>query len=175
MPHSVADTRIFIALGSNLGDRAAALRAAVRALAALPATELLGVGGVYESAAVGGPAGQGAYLNTVVALRTRLTPRALLAACQAIEADAGRVRRERNEARPLDVDVLLVGGHAFATADYTVPHPRMAERWFVLQPLADLAPDLRPPGWERAVGERLAALEQEAPGLIGKEAPLVLR
>ena len=131
--------RAFLALGSNLGDRWAHLRAAV---AGLPAAEVAAVSPVYETEPVGGPGGQGAYLNAVVELRTARSPRALLELGQALEQGAGRVRAERWGPRPLDVDVLLVGDLSVDEPDLVVPHPRMWERAFVLVPLHDLAPDV---------------------------------
>lgn len=129
--------RAFVALGSNLGDRRANLRQAV---ASLP--DVVAVSPVYETDPVGGPEGQGAYLNLVVELDTALTPRGLLEVAQQAEAAARRVRTERWGPRTLDVDVLLVGDLVIDEPDLQVPHPRMWERAFVLVPLADLAPDL---------------------------------
>lgn len=129
--------RAFLALGSNLGDRRSYLRAGV---ARIP--DVVAVSQVYETDPVGGPLGQGAYLNCVVELRTKLTPRELLGIAQAAEAEANRVRIERWGPRTLDVDVLLVGDEVVDEPDLTVPHPRMWERGFVLVPLADLAPEL---------------------------------
>jgi 2-amino-4-hydroxy-6-hydroxymethyldihydropteridine diphosphokinase len=129
--------RAFLALGSNLGDRRAHLTAAV---ARLP--DIVAVSQLYETDPVGGPPGQGAYLNCVVELRTTRTPRELLAEAQAAEAAARRVRVERWGPRTLDVDVLLVGEEKVDEPDLVVPHPRMWERGFVLVPLADLAPEL---------------------------------
>ena len=129
--------RAFLALGSNLGDRRAHLAAAV---ARIP--DVVAVSQLYETDPVGGPPGQGAYLNCVVELRTTRTPRELLAEAQAAEAAARRVRVERWGPRTLDVDVLLVGEEKVEEPDLVVPHPRMWERGFVLVPLADLAPEL---------------------------------
>ncbi len=126
--------RAYLGLGSNLGDRRAALRTAV---AALP--DVVAVSPVYETEPVGGPAGQSPYLNLVVGLETDLTPRELLELAHALEAAAGRVRTERNGPRTLDVDVLLVGHLTVDEPDLVVPHPRMWQRRFVLVPLADLA------------------------------------
>jgi 2-amino-4-hydroxy-6-hydroxymethyldihydropteridine diphosphokinase len=132
-------TRAFLALGSNLGDRWAYLRQAV---AAMP--DLVAVSPVYETAPVGGPEGQGAFLNCVVELDTDRTPHELLDLCRQLEAAAGRVRTERWGPRTLDADVLLVGDETVDEPDLTVPHPRMWERSFVLVPLHELAPDLVP-------------------------------
>jgi 2-amino-4-hydroxy-6-hydroxymethyldihydropteridine diphosphokinase len=126
--------RAYLGLGSNLGDRRARLRQAV---AALP--DVVAVSPVYETEPVGGPAGQGPYLNMVVALETQLSPRQLLDLAHRLENDAGRVRTERHGPRTLDVDVLVVGGLCVDEPDLVVPHPRMWERRFVLVPLADLA------------------------------------
>jgi 2-amino-4-hydroxy-6-hydroxymethyldihydropteridine diphosphokinase len=132
-------TRAFLALGSNLGEREALLRQAV---ASMP--DLVAVSPVYETDPVGGPE-QGSYLNAVVELDTERSPRDLLALCQALEAEADRVRIERWGPRTLDVDVLLVGDLIVDEPDLQVPHPRMWDRRFVLAPLADLAPDLVSP------------------------------
>ncbi len=143
--------RAFLALGSNLGDREAHLRGAVASLRALE--RVVGVSPVYETAPEGGPRSQGPYLNAVVELDTDRSPRELLALCARLESGAGRVRTERWGPRTLDVDVLLVGDEVVDEPDLTVPHPRMWERRFVLAPLADLAPELVPAGWEDLPGE----------------------
>jgi 2-amino-4-hydroxy-6-hydroxymethyldihydropteridine diphosphokinase len=132
--------RAFIGLGSNLGDRRALLRHAVEQLGA--AGDLVGVSPLYETEPVGGPEAQGAYLNLVVELSTGDTPRELLERCRALEAAAGRVRTVRWGPRTLDADVLWVEGWQVDEEDLVVPHPRLWERRFVVQPLADLAPDL---------------------------------
>ena len=131
-------TRAWIGLGANLGERTAALRQAVQALAALPGTCVLRTSSLYRSAPVdaGGPD----YLNAVVEIATPLGPHELLAALQALEQAAGRERPYRNAPRTLDLDLLLYGTQHITTPDLTVPHPRMFERAFVLQPLAELAP-----------------------------------
>jgi 2-amino-4-hydroxy-6-hydroxymethyldihydropteridine diphosphokinase len=138
--------RAFLGLGSNLGDRRAYLRDAV---AALP--DVVAVSPVYETSPVGGPEGQGPYLNCVVELSTELGPRELLDLAHQVEAVAGRERKERWGPRTLDVDVLLVDDLTVDEPDLVVPHPRMFERRFVLAPLADLAPEVLPEGWEARV------------------------
>jgi 2-amino-4-hydroxy-6-hydroxymethyldihydropteridine diphosphokinase len=152
-------TRALLALGSNLGDRAAQLRAAVSAM-----PDVVDVSPVYETDPVGGPDGQRPYLNLVVRLETERTPRELLEVCHALEASARRVRRERWGPRTLDVDVLWVDGHTVADPDLVVPHPRMFERPFVLAPLSHLAPDLAPPGWEK----RFRTLDVHPAGELGE-------
>jgi 2-amino-4-hydroxy-6-hydroxymethyldihydropteridine diphosphokinase len=133
----VAPVRAFLGLGSNLGDRMALLQSAVRSIPGV-----VKVSPVYETAPVGGPAGQDPYLNVVVEVSTTLSPRQLLELARRLEADAGRVRTVKDGPRTLDVDVLLVGDLEVDEPDLKVPHPRMWERRFVLAPLADLAPDL---------------------------------
>lgn len=140
--------RAFLSLGSNLGDRWRYLQDAI---AALP--DVVAVSPVYETEPMGGPPGQGPFLNAVVELDTDLSPRELLEVAHGLEAAAGRRRVEHHGPRTLDVDVLLVGDLVVDEPDLVVPHPRMGERRFVLRPLADLAPDLVPEGAEeRAAG-----------------------
>lgn len=143
--------RAFLGLGSNLGDRWQFLREAV---AALP--DVVAVSSVYETSPVGGPEGQGPYLNVVVELATDLGPRELLGVAHRLEEAAGRERKERWGPRTLDVDVLLVDDLSVDEPDLVVPHPRMWERRFVLAPLADLAPDLLPENWEARVAGDVA-------------------
>jgi 2-amino-4-hydroxy-6-hydroxymethyldihydropteridine diphosphokinase len=128
----------YLSLGSNLGDRAAHLRAG---LAVVAASDPARCSPVYETAPVGGPP-QDPYLNVVVELATDATPRQLLERCRAAEAAEQRVRTVRFGPRTLDADVLLVGDLVLDEEDLVVPHPRMWQRRFVLQPLADLAPGL---------------------------------
>ena len=134
-------SRAYLALGSNLGDRAAHLQSAVDALGEADDVEVVALSRVYETDPVGGPA-QDAYLNAVVAIETALDPHELLRLAQRIELAARRVRAERWGPRTLDVDVLLYDDVRVADPDLTVPHPRMRERGFVLAPLRDVAPDL---------------------------------
>jgi len=135
--------RAFIALGSNLGDRRGYLRDAVAALGDVVATSR-----VYETDPVGGPGDQGPYLNMVVEVETPLDPFALLRRCQRIEAQAMRQRTVRWGPRTLDVDIVLYDGVEIDSPDLVLPHPRFAERRFVLAPLSELAPDRCPEGWE---------------------------
>ena len=134
--------RAFLGLGSNLGDRRAALRQAVARLR--EGGDVTAVSPLYETEPVGGPEDQGAFLNVVVELATADSPRQLLTRCRALEEAAHRVRTVRFGPRTLDADVLLVGDLVVDEPDLVVPHPRMWERRFVLAPLADLAPDLVP-------------------------------
>lgn len=129
----------FIGLGANLGDARAALRSAIQALARLPQTRIARISSLYASAPVdaGGPD----YLNAVAMLETALAPLALLRALQAIENAAGRERPYRNAPRTLDLDVLLYGTLQVGSPELTLPHPRMGQRAFVLQPLHEIAPE----------------------------------
>ena len=154
-------SRAYLALGSNLGDRAAHLQFAVDALAAADGVDLVAVSDVYETAPVGGPP-QDAFLNAVVAIETTLDPHALLALAQRVEREAHRVRVERWGPRTLDVDLLLVDDVLLNEPELTLPHPRMWERGFVLAPLRDVAPGLveAPGPWE---GVRKAAVSLQTP------------
>ncbi|MEG1769049.1 MAG: 2-amino-4-hydroxy-6-hydroxymethyldihydropteridine diphosphokinase [Comamonas sp.] len=146
------EVRAWVGLGANLGDRGAALARAVQALAAMPATRVANVSGLYASAPIdaGGPD----FLNAVVELRTGLAPLALLDALQAIELAAGRERPYRNAPRTLDLDLLIHGDEQLVSERLTLPHPRIGERAFVLLPLAELAP-------ERVTSAQLKAVEDQ--------------
>jgi 2-amino-4-hydroxy-6-hydroxymethyldihydropteridine diphosphokinase len=135
-------TRAYLGIGSNLGDRLAYLQLAVDELAGAEGVTVVGVSPVYETAPVGGPE-QPDYLNAVVAVDTTLAARELLHLAQGIEREAERVRTVRWGPRTLDVDVLLVGDDVIDDPDLVVPHPRLAERAFVVVPLADLDPAWR--------------------------------
>jgi 2-amino-4-hydroxy-6-hydroxymethyldihydropteridine diphosphokinase len=129
--------RAYVALGSNLGDRADHLRAARLALAALPTTTLIAVSEIEQTAPLAGMA-QPPYLNQMVLLETRLSPRELLDACHAIEQSRGRVRTELWGARTLDLDIVRYGGRRVNEPDLIIPHPELANRDFWLRELAEL-------------------------------------
>jgi len=143
-PHSTH--RAYIALGSNLGDRAAFLRMGVLGL-----DRVTKMSQVYETDPVGGPDDQGPYLNMVVEVETSLDPFALLRRCQRIEAEAMRQRIVRWGPRTLDVDIIKFDDVEMTSDELEVPHPRFAERRFVLEPLAEIAPDACPPGWDESL------------------------
>jgi 2-amino-4-hydroxy-6-hydroxymethyldihydropteridine diphosphokinase len=136
---TVSVRRAFVSLGSNLGDRGAALKGGRQALAALPGTRLAASSRVFETAPQEVEA-QPAFLNQVLCLETSLPPLELLAGAQAAEAAAGRRRGVRFGPRTLDVDILLVEGVQSDDPRLTLPHPRMWQRAFVLVPLAELWP-----------------------------------
>jgi 2-amino-4-hydroxy-6-hydroxymethyldihydropteridine diphosphokinase len=139
-------TTAWIGVGSNLDGPVDRVRAALDVLATIPETDRVAASPLYGSAPMG-PSDQPDYVNAVVCLRTRLDPHALLDALQRLEAEAGRERAgERWGPRVLDLDVLLFGDRRIDDARLRVPHPGIAERIFVLRPLADLAPDLDVPG-----------------------------
>lgn len=133
-------TPAYIALGSNLEDPARQLRQAVTAIGALPDSVIESISSVYDSAAVG-PGTQPNYLNAVLQLNTTLPPLDLLDALQDIELRQGRVRSERWGARTLDLDIVLYGDQQIDGERLIVPHPAMAQRNFVLQPLTEIAGD----------------------------------
>lgn len=132
-----APVHAYIALGSNLGDRASHLRTALAALATTPGLRLLRVSSFHETAPVGGPPGQGPYLNAAALLETTLSPRQLLERLLATELLAGRTRSIPNAPRTLDLDLLLYADLAISEPDLQVPHPRMWSRSFVVGPLSE--------------------------------------
>jgi len=149
---------VYLGLGSNLGDRRGNLDAALAALRANPAVRVLAVSPFIETAPVGGPPGQGPYLNGAAAVETDLAPADLLAALKRIERALGRREGPRWGPRPVDLDILLFGALVLDTADLTIPHPRLRERRFVLEPLAAIAPDARDPVTGLTVRELVAQL-----------------
>ena len=140
-----APHRAVLSVGSNLGDRLGTLQGCVQAIGGLAGTDVLAISPVYETAPVGGPA-QPDYLNAVLAVGTALSPRALLAATQGIEADFGRVRAERFGPRTLDIDIISYDGEVSDDPVLTLPHPRAHERAFVLAPWHDVDPEASLPG-----------------------------
>jgi 2-amino-4-hydroxy-6-hydroxymethyldihydropteridine diphosphokinase len=137
--------RVAFGLGSNLGDRLVALQRAVDVLSAEASHQVVGVSPVYETEPVGGPE-QGDFLNAVLVIDSLLSPSQLLALAQRCEEEAERVRNERWGPRTLDVDLLAVGDCRSDDPSLTLPHPRVAERAFVLKPWADVDPDFAPWG-----------------------------
>jgi 2-amino-4-hydroxy-6-hydroxymethyldihydropteridine diphosphokinase len=139
--------RAFIGLGSNMGDRAEHLRTAVRALNATSDIEVAQVSSIYETEPVGGPS-QPDYLNAVVEIDTQLGPRAIFEACMTIEHALGRERstEEHWGPRAIDLDLLTCGDLVISDPDLEIPHPRLAERAFVLVPFSEIAPYIDIPG-----------------------------
>lgn len=138
-------TLAYVGLGANLGEPRRQVEAALGELGAIPRTRLLRSSSLYRSSPMG-YANQPDFVNAVAELETGLDAPGLLAELQAIEARHGRSRSFANAPRTLDLDLLLFGSEAFSENDLTVPHPRMHERAFVLEPLLEIAPEARIPG-----------------------------
>lgn len=152
----------YLALGSNLGDRRALIESAIAHLDRLPETRVIARSRLIETDPVG-PPGQARYLNAAVGVETSLSPRGLLERCLEIEASHGRTRRpgERWGPRLLDIDLLLFGDLVIDEPGLCVPHPRLHERRFVLEPLAGIAPDRVHPVLRRRIQSLLDRLESE--------------
>ena len=154
------DVDAFISLGSNLGDRRAILDAALDAIKRIQGVDLAAVSSYHETFPVGGPPGQGPFLNAAASLLTSLSPHELLGQLQRIEADAGRVRKVRWGERTLDLDLLVHGSTFLDEPGLQVPHPRLAFRRFVLAPLSEIAPSLVDPGTMQTIAALLANLDR---------------
>jgi 2-amino-4-hydroxy-6-hydroxymethyldihydropteridine diphosphokinase len=148
-----------LALGSNLGDRASLLHAGLAALQESAPITGLRVAPMYETAPVDCPPGSQSFVNSAAVFFCALEPQDLLLVLQTIERRLGRPsEREVNAPRPLDLDILFVDDLVINTPGLIVPHPRMTQRAFVMQPLADLVPDLVLPGQTKTVAELLTTL-----------------
>ncbi len=167
MRHDSSPFLAYIALGANLGDPVATVRAAIEALRAISGTQLRAVSSLYRTAPIG-LRDQPDFINAVAALEVEVAvPPAptFLATLFAIEERFGRVRSIKNAPRTLDLDLLMYGDECHDTAGLTLPHPRLTERAFVLAPLAEIAPDLLIPGHgrvadllSRVAGQRIESL-----------------
>lgn len=147
-------TSVYIGLGSNLGDRRAAIVRAVDLLMRIPGVRLREISSMYETAAVGMAESDPAepFINAVVGLDVTLSPEDLLATLRSIEVAMGRPSNHpKNTSRPIDLDLLLYGQQVIQSPNLHIPHPRMHERRFVMQPLAEIAPDLIHPQLHRSI------------------------
>ena len=156
---------VALALGSNIGDRLAMLRAAVSGLAAFFTTTHTSC--VYETNAAY-VTDQPAFLNAALLGHTKLAPDALLAAVKNLESELGRLPSFRYGPRAIDIDILFYGDAVIDTPPLVLPHPRMAEREFVLRPLADIAPEWKHPVTGVTVSDMLKKLPSENPKNLGR-------
>jgi 2-amino-4-hydroxy-6-hydroxymethyldihydropteridine diphosphokinase len=161
----------YIALGGNLGDRAGTLLAAVKELNATPGVRVTRLSTFHDTTPVGGPTDQPRFLNAAAELATSLGPVELLAVLLAIEQKFGRVRREKDGPRTLDLDLLLYDGLVRTDTDPIVPHPRMHLRRFVLAPLAEVAAGVVVPGMGTTVKQILSELEPQEDQLNSPPSP----
>lgn len=165
MPMMTKKTKGFLALGSNLGDRKTYLRKAILLIDDLPGVSVMELSHIYETTPVGGEGSF--YLNMVLAFESTLPPKILMEQLLEIEYLLGRRRSGRpNEARVIDIDMLLYGDIIIEDFNLTLPHPRMHTREFVLTPLSELAPTVRHPVSGKSIQELLA--EAEKTGVIKK-------
>ena len=169
MPDQPAQ-RAYVGIGANLGDARATVAAALTALAALPGCWLVKASASYRSAPVNASGPD--FINAVAALDTTLAPLALLAALQAIELQFGRQRPYANAPRTLDLDLLLHGHALLQTPALTLPHPRLQQRAFVLQPLLEIAPDLAAPGLGPLAGWLTGTADQPIEKLTPPQSPV---
>jgi 2-amino-4-hydroxy-6-hydroxymethyldihydropteridine diphosphokinase len=148
----------YLGLGSNVGDRELALRSAIGKIGKVPGIEFIRASGFLENPAVGGPADSPPFLNAAAEIRTTLGSHALLQELLEIEHSLGRSRREKWAPRKIDLDILLYGDHIVSSDSLIIPHPLMHERRFVLQPLAEIAPDVVHPTLQMTIAGLLDSL-----------------
>ena len=147
---------VVLGLGTNMGDKLKNLNEAVHAISLLPDTEVDRISGVYITKPWGFT-DQDDFYNAVITIETSLSPHAVLGACLGIEAAMGRVRRQKNGPRIIDIDILLYESYFSDSFELTLPHPRIKERAFVMVPLLELFPSGRAPGlyfspWLKEIG-----------------------
>jgi len=165
-------TRAYLALGSNLGTRQAALRAALDRLNAIPGTQVTAVAAFRETLPVDCEPEAGKFINSAAELTTTLGAGELFGHLARIEEELGRdrSRQARQRARTIDLDLLLFGGQIVTSPELVIPHPRMHLRLFVLEPLAEIAPDVYHPILGKTARQMLAELEASPQAHAGKAA-----
>jgi len=149
--------KVYLGVGSNLGERASHLEEAKSLLANVPGVRFLRSSTIYETDPVGGPS-KNKYLNAAWEIETDLSPRDLKDRLRLIEERLGRKRSFRNAPREIDLDILFYGDEVVEEEDLRIPHPRLHERLFVLEPLSELAPEKIHPRLKRTVKELLRGL-----------------
>ena len=158
----------YIALGANLGDRARNIRQALAQLTETPDVTVTNISSMLENPAIGGPPDAPPFINAAAEVKTTLGSHALLHRLLEIEKTLGRVRRERWEPRPIDIDLVLFGDQIISSQELVVPHPLMHERRFVLQPLAEIAPEAVHPVLQMTISGLLENLDRKLPVPRGK-------
>ena len=150
----------YLGIGSNMGDRAAYINKALAMLQATPGIKLLKISEFFETEPIGGPDNQGDYLNGAVMLECQLPATGLLELLLNIENKLDRKREIQWDARTIDLDILLFGDHEIDMPDLKVPHPLMAKRLFVMEPLAQIAPEVFHPSLKQTAAEILEQLKE---------------
>jgi 2-amino-4-hydroxy-6-hydroxymethyldihydropteridine diphosphokinase len=158
---SPTEVTAYLALGANLGDRKKNIRAALESLGNIEGTTVVCVSSFLENPAVGCAPDAPPFLNVAAKIQTTLGSHALLHRILQIEQQLGRIRREKWEPRPIDIDLLLYGDEIISSQELVIPHPLMHERRFVLQPLAEIAPDAVHPVLQMTVGGLLQNLDPQ--------------
>lgn len=149
--------RVYLGVGSNLGDRKSYLQRASELVRKIPATSFLRSSSVRETAPIGGPA-QGKFLNAVWEIETKFSARELKDRLLEIEAQLGRRRSEPNAPREIDLDILFYGDQVIDEKHLQIPHPRLHERAFVLEPLSELVPEFLHPQFKKTIRELLEVI-----------------
>ena len=152
-------SKVFIGVGSNLGERETHIQRAKDCLGSVRGVRFLACSKIHETEPLGGPSGQGKYLNTVWQIETDLGPKKLMEHLMQIEQQLGRVREEKNGPRTIDLDLLFYEQEIIDRPGMVIPHPRAHERLFVLEPMAELDPDFRHPALKKTIKELLKAIK----------------